>query len=103
MIVVYIIFWLAFILISPLLPQIVGFISYLLLKKHNDLVAHILGASIPPVSFFYLFKRLFHVDFNAANQGVVALLLLAFVQLFFSLMIHLAIHNRHKLKEERVS
>src|SRR5437763_4730282 len=98
--VLYVIFWLAVILISPILPQIIGFISYLLLKKHNDLVAHILGATIPPVAFFYLFKRLFHVDFNGAGQKVVILLLVAFIQLFFFLMIHLAIHNRHKLKEE---
>ena len=101
-------FWVVFILISPFLPQIVGFISYLLLKKQNDLVAHILGVIIPPVSSFYLFKRLFSieffsVDFDSLGRRATLLFFGSFLQLFFSLMIQLAIHNRHKLKEEKVS
>ena len=98
-----VIIWLLALILLPLSPQIVGFISYLLLRKHNDLVAHFLGVTIPPVSFFYLFKRLFHVRFDAAHNGIAVLLLLALIQLIFSLLIHLAVHNRHKLKEEKVS
>jgi hypothetical protein len=98
-----IILWLLALILLPLSPQIVGFISYLLLRKHNDLVAHFLGVSIPPVAFFYLFKRLFHVRFDAANNGIAILLLLSLIQLIFPLLIHLAVHNRHKLKEEKVS
>jgi len=93
---------LALILLA-LSPQIVGFISYLLFKSHNDLAAHFLGVSIPPVAFFYLFKRIYSEDINDANHGIAILLLMSFIQLFFSLLIHLALHNRHKLKEEKVS
>ncbi len=104
----YIILWLIFIPISPILPQIVGFISYLLLRRHNHLVAHILGVAIPPVASFYLFQRLFLVDpfledSNSLNKKLAIFLLVSLIHLFFSLLIHLALHNRHKLKEEKVS
>jgi hypothetical protein len=97
-----IISWLLALILLPLSPQIVGFISYLLLRKHNDVVAHILGVSVPPVAFFYFFKRLFSVDFvdffDNRSQKVIVLLLLALVQLIFSFLIQMAVHHRHKLK-----
>ena len=99
---VNVIFWLVVFLTSPFLPQIVGFISYLLLKKHNDLIAHILGVSIPPISSFYLFQRLFSINFSSLGRGVILLFVGSLLQLFFSLMIQLAIHNRHKLKVSNI-
>jgi hypothetical protein len=99
-----IILWLLALILLPLSPQIVGFISYLLLRKHNDVVAHILGVSVPPVAFFYFFKRLFSVDFfDNRSQKVIVLLLLALVQLIFSFLIQMAVHHRHKLKVRHIT
>ena len=38
--------------ISLFLPQIVGFLSYRLLRKQDDLLAHLVGAMIPSISSF---------------------------------------------------
>ena len=94
----HIIWFFALILLFPFLPQVVGFISYKLLKRHNDLVAHILGVIIPPVSSFYSVLFLIPPRIsNAPGKGEILVLCGAFLHLFFSLLIHLAIHNRHKL------
>jgi len=92
----------ALVLIIPFLPQVVGFISYKLLRRHHDLVAHIVGVVIPPVSFFYGFLRFSGVEFSSQSNGTILLLLVSFLQLFFSLLIQLAIHNRHKFNESQL-
>lgn len=100
--VLYTIFFVALILLFPFLPQVVGFISYKLLRRHHDLVAHILGVVIPPVSFFYFFQRFSRLDFSSPGNGIILLLLASFLQLFFSLLIQLAVHNQHKFTEDKL-
>ena len=88
---------------AAIIPQIVGFVSYLLLKKHDDSLAHISGVIIPPVSSFYLFQWLIApIDFSSLGQGAALLFFGSFLQLFFSLLIQLAIHNRHKFSEDQL-
>jgi hypothetical protein len=94
----YIIWVFALILLFPFLPQVVGFISYTLLKRHNDLVAHILGVIIPPVASFYSVLFLVHPTLSSSpGKGEILVLFGSFLHSFFSLLIQLAIHNRHKL------
>lgn len=86
------------------LPHVVGFVSYLLAKSFDDSLAHIIGVMIPPLAAFFLFMRLFPPQASSSwGKRYIPLLFGAFAQLLFSFLIHLAIHNRHKLKEERVS
>jgi ABC-type glycerol-3-phosphate transport system permease component len=94
---VNVVWFFALIVLVPILPQAVGFISFLLLKKHHDLVAHIVGVIIPPLSSFYLFL-FFLPPTLSSSLGKEAILLFgaSFLHLFFSLMIQLAVHNRHK-------
>ena len=46
---------LAFVLVAslPFAGQLVGYLSYRLLRKQQDFVAHFVGAAVPPLGFFY--------------------------------------------------
>ena len=83
--------------VLPVLPQIVGFCSYLLLKKVDDLVSHLAGVMIPPLSFFYLSRWFMpSAGLGFSSKGMILLTTGTFIQLFFALLLQLALHNRHK-------
>ena len=94
---------LAFLLVVslPFSGQLVGYISYRLLRKHKDVVAHFVGAVVPPLGFFYHFKWFIDPEGFSREDTIVASAGTA-LQALFSIALQLALHNRHKPPREDV-
>ena len=89
-------------------PQLLGVLAYLRIKKYHDLLAHVAGVLIPPVSFFVLSQLMLDSSVREAATrdstvcgtylGMMALMILfaTGVQILFSFLTQLALHIRHR-------
>lgn len=102
--------WNLFLFFSLLsFPQFLGVLAYFRIRKYHDLLAHLIGALLPPISFFYL-ARVITISSavqEAQSRGevvcgtftgmmVIALLFGAGLQTTFSLIAQLMLHARHR-------
>ena len=95
---------LGFLLVAslPFSGQLVGYVSYRLLRKHQDFVAHFVGAVVPPLGFFYHFKWFTEQVGFSREDAVMAPTGAAF-QLLISITLQLALHSRHRPAREDVA
>jgi hypothetical protein len=89
-------------------PQLLGVLVYFRLRKHHDLLAHLIGILLPPIAFFYLSYVMLsasarevqsqgvRVCGTAAGMMAIAMLTVTGAQLFLSLITQLMLHVRHR-------
>jgi hypothetical protein len=105
----FLIMWRWLLLLSLLgVPQLLGVLAYFRVRKHDDVLAHVIGILIPPVLFFYLSEVVLNSSAREIQSrgervcgtylGMMAIMILfgTGAQLFFSFMAQLMLHGRHR-------
>jgi hypothetical protein len=89
-------------------PQLLGVLAYLRLRKYQAFLAHVLSFLIPPIIFFYFARMIFvseaqHIQSQGgrvcggfAGVAIITILLGTAAQIFFSILVQLVLHFRHQ-------
>ena len=89
-------------------PQLLGILAYFRVRKHHDVLAHVIGILIPPILFFFLSQVMLNSSAREIQTkgervcgtylGMMAIMILfgTGVQMFFSLIAQLMLHGRHR-------
>ena len=87
-------------------PQLLGVLAYFRFRRRHDLLAHLVGFTIPPVLFFFLARIVLvysyykaHPDDRCGGALIGAAFIILFgtvAQLIFGLIAQIALHGRHR-------
>ena len=105
----FLITWRLLLLLSMLgMPQLLGILAYFRIRKHHNVLAHVIGILIPPILFFFLSQVILNSSVREIQTkgervcgtylGMMAIMILfgTGVQMFFSLIAQLMLHGRHR-------